>query len=390
MGVGVVAARTRYRDQDGRLRFVQASGSNRTAAERNLKIALSLRTARTAGEGSITGDSAFAKLVELWLEDLDVEGRIAPTTRELYERNIRQLVLPAFKHFALREISVSRVDRFLKQQAAVSYNRAKQSKVVLSLVLGLAVRYEAIPRNPVSSTARLHKPASFVRALTVDQVEAIRTAVARSRTGHGLSGPKSDGQLGHIIEVMLGTSARIGEVLALRKCDIDDAATPVTVHICGTIVSTKGKSTYRQNHPKTATSNRTVSVPSFVADVLHQRLAALDGDEDEQLLFHTRNNTPLTTNNVRRRLRAILEDAGIEDVTPHAFRRTVATVIHRAAGTDLAAELLGHTSPEITRTHYIERQNLVNPRTAEILEQLAPSMTSHRNSNFTTDNSSNN
>jgi integrase len=375
MRVGVVAARTRYRDQDGRLRFVQASGSNRAAAERNLKTALSLRTARTSGVGSITGDSAFGKLVELWLEDLDLEGRIAPGTRELYERNIRLLVMPSFKHFALREISVSRVDRFLKQQAAISYSRAKQSKVVLSLALGLAVRYEAIPRNPVLSTARLHKPTSFVRALTVDQVDEIRDAVARARTGQGLSGPKPDGQLGQIIEVMLGTSARIGEVLALRKCDIDDAGTSVTVHICGTIVSTKGKPTSRQSHPKTATSNRTVSVPSFVGEVLRQRLAAL-GDDDEQLVFHSRKNTPLTTNNVRRRLRAILAEAGIEDVTPHAFRRTVATVIHRAAGTDLAAELLGHTSADITRAHYIERQNLVNPRTAEILEQLGPRVTS--------------
>jgi hypothetical protein len=31
------------------------------------------------------------------------------------------------------------------------------------------------------------------------------------------SGPKPDGQLGAIIEVMLGTSARIGEVLAIRR-----------------------------------------------------------------------------------------------------------------------------------------------------------------------------
>ena len=59
-------------------------------------------------------------------------------------------------------------------------------------------------------------------------------------------------------------------------------------------------------------------------------------------------------------------------MTPHAFRRTVATVVDRAAGTDLAAELLGHASPDITRMHYIEKDDAVDPRTAEILEQLAP------------------
>ena len=34
-----------------------------------------------------------------------------------------------------------------------------------------------------------------------------------------------------IIEVMLGTSARIGEVLAIRKCDVDVTVSPATVRI---------------------------------------------------------------------------------------------------------------------------------------------------------------
>ena len=37
----------------------------------------------------------------------------------------------------------------------------------------------------------------------------------------------------HIDVIMLGTSARIGEVLALRKCDIDDAG-----RVPGAIVGT--------------------------------------------------------------------------------------------------------------------------------------------------------
>lgn len=369
---GTVYARTRYRDEDGRLRLVQASGSNAAAAERSLKARLARRTSRSADTSVITADSSFAKLVELWLEDLDLEGRISPRTRELYEWNMRHLVLPTFQHLALREVSVSRVDRFLKAQAATSYNRAKQAKVVLNLALGLAVRYEAITRNPVLSAARLHKPASTTVALTVDQVDAIRSAVGRWRTGRGLSGPKPDGQLGQIIEIMLGSSARIGEVLAMRKCDVDVTCTPATVRICGTIVSPKGKPTYRQNHPKTSTSRRTVSVPSFAAEVLRQRLVTVADEDPEHLLFFSRNHTPLTTNNVRRQLRAVLDEAGIGGVTPHAFRRTVATVVNRAAGTDLAAELLGHASPDITRLHYIEKDDAVNPRTAEILEQLSP------------------
>ena len=175
-----------------------------------------------------------------------------------------------------------------------------------------------------------------------------------------------------IIEVMLGTSARIGEVLAIRKCDVDVTVTPAKVRICGTIVSPAGKPTHRQSHPKTTKSTRTVSVPSFAAEVLRERLVVVASEYPEHLIFFSRNHTPLTTNNVRRRLRNILSEASIKGVTPHSFRRTVATALDRAGGAELAAEMLGHTSSKITKAHYIEPDENVNPVTAEILESLAP------------------
>jgi integrase len=133
------------------------------------------------------------------------------------------------------------------------------------------------------------------------------------------------------------------------------------VHLRGTIISPKGKPTYRQDHPKTSKSNRIVAVPSFTAEVLRERLVVVADEPGEQLLFFTRNHTPLTTNNVRRKLRAVLDQAEIEGVTPHAFRRTVATVLNEAQGAELAAEMLGHTSSEITKAHYIADDEHVNP-----------------------------
>jgi integrase len=59
-------------------------------------------------------------------------------------------------------------------------------------------------------------------------------------------------------------------------------------------------------------------------------------------------------------------------VTPHAFRRTVATVLSRDGSTELAAEMLGHSSVEITKAHYIEVDGIVDPATADLLESLAP------------------
>lgn len=303
---GQIRARARYRDDDGQARRVSAVGLTQKSAERKLKEQLGHRTSRT-NYNEITPDSSFTQLVDLWLDDLDLMDKLAPTTRALYERNMRQLVLPVFEHYALREITVGRVDRFLKALAqSKSYSTAKQAKTVLSLAFGLAVRYDALRENPVRETARLRKPPSQAMALTLDQIEAIRDAVRAWRRAPGLSGPPPNGQLEQIIEVMLGTSGRIGEVLAIRKCDVDVTCSPATARICGTIISTAGKPTYRQHHPKTERSTRVVSVPSFAAAVLRERLVTLQDEPGEHLLFFSRNHTPLTTNNIRRRLRSVL------------------------------------------------------------------------------------
>lgn len=141
-----------------------------------------------------------------WLEDLDLEARLSRTTRQLHERNKRTLVIPAFGQLRLREIGVARCDHFLKQLAKQSYSRAKQARVVLRLALGLAVRHELLPRNPVDHVARLHREPRVPDALTPAEVNAIRATIVHWEARRSVSGPKPDGQLGTIAEVMLGTS----------------------------------------------------------------------------------------------------------------------------------------------------------------------------------------
>lgn len=179
----------------------------------------------------------------------------------------------------------------------------------------------------------------------------LKTVVAGRSSSRSSGELTADSSFTRLVEVMLGTSARIGEVLAIRRCDVDVTTSPATVRLCGTIVSPAGKPTHRQSHPKTMKSTRSVSVPSFTAEALRARLVNIATEDPEHLIFFSRNGTPLTTNNIRWRLRAVLDEGGIVGVTPHSFRRTVATVIDRASGVALAAELLGHTSSKITKEH---------------------------------------
>ena len=58
--------------------------------------------------------------------------------------------MPAFESYTLRELSVRKVDQFLKTLASTrNYSTAKQGRTVLSLAHGLAVRYAALKENPV-------------------------------------------------------------------------------------------------------------------------------------------------------------------------------------------------------------------------------------------------
>jgi integrase len=366
---GKVEARTRFRDWDGQTRLVQATASSRPAAEAALKRRLAERNAFQPVDTTLTPDSPFPALVDYWLADLDLEARIAPATRFNYERDMQRLVLPAFRGYALREIGVARCDALLKELGKQSYARSKRAKTVLRLAFGLAVRHEVIHRNPIDGVARLHKPKRTPTALTATEVNAIRAVIKAWELSRGTSGPNPDGQLGQIVEVMLGTSARIGEVLAIRRRDLDLTITPATLRICGTVISERGVGTYRQEHPKTDRSNRVIALPSFTAEALRRRLAIMADHSPDALVFRSREGTPLTTANVRRQLRKVLGDAGIEGVSPHMFRRTVATVINEQASLNLASELLGHTDPKVTIDHYIRRNEQVNPLTAELLDQ---------------------
>ena len=99
---------------------------------------------------------------------------------------------------------------------------------------------------------------------------------------------------------MLGTSARIGEVLAIRRRDIDITGPVPSIRLAGTIVSRNGEPTFRQDHPKTAKSRRIVALPTFASDAVRQRLAKVGSMGLDSLVFQSRDGTPLTTANVRR------------------------------------------------------------------------------------------
>jgi len=361
-----VIAETRIRDADGRLRHVRVTA--RTAAQARQVLKERLLDRPTFGSTRVlTPQSTFADLAEVWLADLAIQ-RLADGTKQNYRDQVRLHVLPAFEHYTLAEITTGRVEWFLKSQAAISSSRARQSRTLLNLLFGFALRHDAVSRNPVAGTSPLRHPKSQPKALTLEQIAAIRAAAANWRSEPGLPGPKPDGQVRDIIEVLLGTAMRTGEVLALRPCDLDDRPTGMVAAVTGTVVQRKGQGAIRQDRPKSEASIRWIPVPEFAASVLRRRST---GVNEARTIFANRRGGPLSPYNVRRTFRDFLVEAGLGDsgISLRWYRRTGATVIARGMGSDAAAAFLGHSSTAITEGHYIERDPTVDRTPAAHLER---------------------
>jgi len=289
-------------------REVTATGTTNAAAERALRRKLVDRQAPT--QHGITADTTIAKLASQWLTFLHNEGRIEATTINEYERVLTKVVIPELGGLRLREVTTSRLDLFLVRLRAISTSRQRKTKVVLGAMLGLAVRHDALPVNPVQQTSRIHREKSEPRSLTLEDLDTVREAV-RAWTTKQRSGPKATTDMADIIELMLATGARIGEILALRWIDIAlDAARPA-VAINGTIKTEPGKGTYRKASPKSDSSVRTVALPDFAVAMLKRR-RSVRGENPGEAVFPTRNGTWQQVNNVERRWRQIRHGTGLE------------------------------------------------------------------------------
>jgi integrase len=366
---GRYRATARFRDLDGRLRRVTAVAPTRRGAQALLKERLAGRAGYGSG-GVLAVSSGFDELCELWLADLDLRN-ISEGTKQNYCDDLRRYVRPAFERMTLGEITTGRVEQFLRAEAVASYSRAKHARTLLNQLFDFALRHDAITRNPVEGTSQLTRPKHEIRALTLDQVQAIRVAAAAWRTDPDVKGPKPDGKVRDICEVLLGTSMRPGEVLGLRPCDVSESEDGMVVHVQGTVVRRTGRSDFRQDHPKTDASNRRIAVPSFAAEVIRGRMAQMTPEQAETTIFHNRAGGPISLHNLRRTFRAFLVDAGLADsgITPRWYRRTGATVLARGLGADAAAAFLGHTSTAVTEAHYIEPDQSIDRSPALVLDR---------------------
>lgn len=337
-------ARVRFRDVDGVTRAVERVGPTRVAAVNNLRTALRDRQWSAPG-GEITADSTVRAVAAVWLRELDESDRAIRTKvtyREVWTRHV-DLAVGSLR---LRDLRVSRVDVVIRELRERSGpGTAKHAKVILSGILGLAVRHDALDANPVRelTPARTkRKPKALV--LTEESWSGLRAHLATSEEA-------GRHDLRDLIEVLSGLGCRIGELLALDWPRVDDA--PGTIAIEGTVVRVPGEGLIVQSHTKSDAGMRTITPPHWVIALLLRRHA----DSHGLWVFPSTRGTMRDPDNTRKVLREVVAGTPWQGLHPHAFRHLVATRLD-AAGLSAReiADYLGHERVSMTQDVYMSRK----------------------------------
>jgi len=358
-------ARTRYRDEDGVTRKVERTGPTRTAARNNLLGALKERTGGRERSG-LTPESRFSVAAGLWLADVVAAGEsgiVSPNTAELYERQLRNHVLPALGALRLREVTTPRVDVFLRSvRDSQSVPTARTCRSVVSGVMRLAIRYGAATVNPTREVTRIggaggRRPRALTpaeRTRWLAQLEADPAAV------------RAD--LPDLTRWMLATGVRIGEALAVSWDEVDLEAGTVTIR--WKTIRVRGRGLVRVPRLKGSRDDgekdRVLRLPSFAVAMLCRR-AVIRGRSGP--LFPDAAGGWRDPKNTARSLRAARGTDGFRWVTSHVFRKTVATVLDEAGHSARAvADQLGHAKVSMTQDVYMGR-GVANPAAADALQR---------------------
>lgn len=349
-------ARTRYRHDDGKLRQIERMADSAAKAENALKEAL--KTAQASTTADVKRETTLRDLAERYLASK--AGR-APRTVETYERAVRKVILPRIGDITVSEATPDRLQRFIDTIASeVGIGTAKTARAVLSGMMGLAARADAVRHNPVRELAPLEQKATGATPVPLDELAGILAKLREDQRARDLD-------LVDLVEFVAGTGVRISEACGLAWDDVDLSAGTATIR--ANAVRATGRGVIRQTHTKTDAGTRRIRLPGGVLGVLGDRRVR-GGLNPHGLVFPTVLGNLRDPRNTARDWAQARARLGIGDYSFHSFRKTVATALDQAGLTarDIA-EYLGHADPSLTMGTYMSK-TVGGTRAADALDAV--------------------
>ena len=266
----------------------------------------------TTPEGK--NDAESEDLLNAFLAAKRIEGR-SEKTLALYRYRITRLM--AAVDVPIRHLTVFHLRKYLMDQkdAGLADKTLNGMRSIYCSYFGWLHKEGLLPANPTANLSPI-KCARIVRLPFTDtDLENLRDACACNRDRA-------------IMYFLLSSGCRISEMCGLDRDAVDFQRGEA-------IVMGKGA------------KERTV----FLTDValLHLRRYFLERKDDSPALFAGRRSERIKPNSVRKMLHDTAERAGVENVHPHRFRRTLATNLigHGMPIQDVAA-VLGHDKLDTT------------------------------------------
>lgn len=274
---------------------------------------------------TITDNSAEGQLRK-YVATKRIEGKAESTLRRYYDENLK---LIQFFRKPLREITTYDLRFYLsvrRQQGGVSNRTLDGMRRCYSSFFSWLAAEGLIGRNPCAALAQIKYRKQIKKPYSAVELEKLRAACDNARD---LA----------LVDFLYSTGCRVSEVSRLDIADVDlDSGECLVV----------GK----------GNKERTV----YLTDVAIMHLREyLDGRKDVgNALFTGKGSSRMKKCGIEAMLRRLGKAAGVENVHPHRYRRTLATnLLDRGMNIQDVAAILGHADLKTTQIYcYISQQNV--------------------------------
>lgn len=333
-----------------RVDMLQPDGTIKREQRSKTFVGLSERAARAAFQPILDSVNAanratppvpkhattLGAVIREWREQ--VAGTLKPSTRKTAESHLRRHIEPMLGDCPLQELTTKRLQSFVTVlSAAHAANGRKRSRKTIENIL--------LTLSSIVSTARawgyaIPKVSLSELCLPQDSPRQPRFFVLRDLQRIVRA---ADEPLSTICFLLAVTGMRIGEVLALRRQDLDFHRKLIKVR-CSTYAGQIGT-------PKSKASIADLPMPPALESRLKKYLSSRHYRENDLgLLFANRRGRPYSANKLReKKLRPLLTRLRIPLAGFHAFRHAVASeLIDSGAPITVVQAQLRHSDPRIT------------------------------------------
>lgn len=283
----------------------------------------------TAYEIEYTGTPADSPddYLQAFLDAKQIEGR-SQKTIDRYKYILKKMLDEI--HAPVRSITTYHLRAYLMdtKNRGLSDGSIEGIRSIMSSYFGWLWKEGLIERNPCANIGPIKCKKQIRLPFSAEEIERLKESCGTLRDKA-------------LISFLLSTGCRISEVCSLNREDIDFSNLECKV---------LGK----------GNKERTVYIDTVTAMLL-KRYFRQRTDQDAAL-FIGKGTDRISPQGVRARLNTIADRAGVENVHPHRFRRTLATnLINRGMPIQEVASILGHDKIDTTMRYvFINKDNVKN------------------------------